>query len=297
MNSRQLQYAIQLSQIRNFSQVAEQLGITQPALSKQILNLENELGLKLFDRNHVPLTLTPAGEYFIQKAKDIISAEDQLQRALEQFKSGENGRLTIGVTPFRSLYLMPAIVRRIKEKYPGVQVTLHEANTTQLRKDAAEGKFDLAVINLPVDESVLDVIPLQPDKLVLAVSCSLAADLDLQSGETIDFSRCRNLPFVTVGTSQEMRQLFDKLCAAADFHPNIAAEVVGIATAWAMAQAGIGATLLPLQFVENQPFRENLKFFPISCSYALRQPAIITKRGQYLSDFARYAMELLSAKA
>ena len=297
MNSRQLQYAVLLSQVRNFSQVAEQLGITQPALSKQILNLESELGLKLFDRNHVPLTLTPAGEYFIQKAKDILAAEDQLQRTLEQFKSGENGRLTIGVTPFRSLYLMPGIVRRIKEKYPGVQVTLHEANTAQLRKDAAEGKFDFAVINLPVDESILEVIPLQPDKLVLAVPRSLASGLDLPSGADMDFALCKDLPFVTVGPTQEMRQLFDKLCAAADFHPNIAAEVVGIATAWAMAQAGVGATLLPLQFVRNQAFRENLAFFPIGCNYALRQPAIVIKRGQYLSDFARYAMELLSAKA
>lgn len=293
MNSRQLQYAILLSQVRNFSQVAEQLGITQPALSKQILNLESELGLKLFDRNHIPLTLTPAGEYFIQKAKDILSAEDQLQRALEQFKSGENGRLTIGITPFRSLYLMPEIVRQIRQRYPGVQVVLHEANTAQLRKDALEGKFDFAVINLPVDESVLDVIPLQPDKLVLAVPNNLASGIHPVSGSDVDFSDCKDMPFVTVGPSQEMRQLFDKLCAAADFHPNIAAEVVGITTAWAMAQAGVGATLLPLQFVQNQSFRENLTFFPVRGRYTLRQPAIITKRGQFLPDYAKFAIGLL----
>lgn len=294
LNSRQLQYAVLLAQVRNFSQVAEQLGITQPALSKQILNLESELGLKLFDRNHVPLTLTPAGEYFIQKAKDILAAEDQLQRTLEQFKTGENGRLTIGVTPFRSLYLMPDIVRQIKDRYPGVQVTLHEANTAQLRKDALEGKFDFAVINLPVDESVLDVIPLQPDTLVLTVPRKLAEEAGLTAGTELDFSDCRELPFVTVGPTQEMRQLFDRLCASAGFHPNIAAEVVGITTAWAMAQAGVGATLLPLQFVRNQTFRENLVFFPIGCSYSLRQPAIVTKRGQYLPDYAKYAIELFS---
>ena len=66
MNSRQLQYAIALSEIRNFSQVAEKLNISQPALSKQILSLENELGVKLFDRATTPLLVTPAGQQFIQ---------------------------------------------------------------------------------------------------------------------------------------------------------------------------------------------------------------------------------------
>lgn len=280
--------------MRNFSQVADLLGITQPALSKQILNLESELGLKLFDRNHIPLTLTPAGEYFIQRAKDILYAEDQLQKALEQFKTGENGCLTIGITPFRSLYLMPDIVRQIKEKFPGIRVILHEANTAQLRKDALEGKYDFAIINLPVDESILDIQPLQQDTLVLAVPNNLTHALSNPSSSEVGFADCKEMPFVAVSPSQEMRQLFDKFCAAADFIPNITTEVVGIATAWAMARAGIGATLLPLQFVRNQPFCENLNFYTIKGNHYLRQPAIITRRGQYLSDYAKFAIGLLT---
>ena len=76
MNSRQLHYAIMLSEIRNFSQVAEKLNISQPALSKQILSLENELGIKLFDRTTTPLTVTPAGQHFIQGAADLVYKED-----------------------------------------------------------------------------------------------------------------------------------------------------------------------------------------------------------------------------
>ena len=72
MNSKQIQYAIKLSKIRNFSQVAEQLNITQPALSKQIMTLEKELGVKLFDRSNNPITLTPAGEHFIRNAAEIL---------------------------------------------------------------------------------------------------------------------------------------------------------------------------------------------------------------------------------
>lgn len=293
MNSRQLQYAILLSETLNFSQVADKLGISQPSLSKQILALEAELGIKLFDRNHSPLTMTPAGEYFIQEARELLYKEDQLYKGLDRFKSGENGRLVIGVTPFRSLYLMPGIVRAIKKKYPGIQVVLHEASSAQLRKDALEGRHDFAILNLPVDDSVLDTVPIEPDTLVLAVPSCLLDRLPKDAETDLDFAQAKELPFVVLGQSQELRQLFDKLCAAADFHPNIAAEVVGVTTAWAMAHAGIGAALLPLQFISSQNFDDSLCLFTIRNNSYVRQPAIVTRRGQYISEYARYAMELL----
>lgn len=293
MNSRQLQYAILLSETLNFSQVADRLGISQPSLSKQILALEAELGIKLFDRNHSPMTVTPAGEFFLQEARELLYKEDQLYKGLDRFKSGENGQLVIGVSPFRSLYLMPAIVRKVKEKFPGIRVVLHEASAAQLRKEAVEGKYDFALLNLPVDESVLDVMPIEPDTLVLAVPESLLHLLPDVSGTSVDFSQAKDLPFVVLGQSQELRQLFDKLCAGADFHPHIAAEVVGITTAWAMAHAGVGAALLPLQFLSSQSFDDKLHLFTIRNNAYTRQPAIVTRRGQYISDYARYAMELL----
>ena len=191
--------------------MADQLGISQPSLSKQILSLEAELGIKLFDRNHSPMTVTPAGEFFIQEARELLYKEDQLVKGLDRFKSGENGRLVIGVTPFRSFYLMPRIVRKVKTRYPGVQVVLHEASSAQLRKEAAEGRYDFAVVNLPVDDSLLDAVAIEPDTLVLAVPNDMLDLLPAGTGSAIDFADARALPFVVLGQSQELRQLFDKL--------------------------------------------------------------------------------------
>ena len=293
MNTRQLQYAILLAKIRNFSQVAEQLNITQPALSKQIIHLENELGVKLFDRNTTPLALTAAGEHFIREAEALCYREEQLLRSMDQFRVGEKGRVTIGITPFRSLYLLPKIIREFKERYPGVRVVLHEAGSEALRKSAVEGKVDFAVVNLPVDESVQDVTPLEADELVLAVPNNLT-HLIRTEGTSLSLPDCGELPFVVVGENQEMRQLFEKLCAAGDYRPNISAEVVGITTAWAMAQAGVGATLLPLQFVRGKQFCNDLTLYSVqNCSY-VRQPAIITRRGQYISEYTAFAMDLLT---
>ena len=89
MNSRQLQYALMLAGELNFSQVADKLNISQPALSKQILQLEQELGVKLFDRSTSPVSLTAAGECFVKEAREILFREDQLKRKMEEYGSGE----------------------------------------------------------------------------------------------------------------------------------------------------------------------------------------------------------------
>lgn len=296
MNTRQLQYAVLLSKTLNFSQVAEQLGISQPSLSKQILALENELGVKLFDRNHSPMSLTPAGEYFITNAQELLYRQDQLIESLNKYKSGETGQVTVGVTPFRSQYLMPEIIVSFRERYPNVKVILREVSSNQLKKEALEGLCDFAIVNLPIDTSALDVIPLEPDTLVLAVPNNLTDKLPVVKDNVLtpeDLAKADNLPFVTLGQGQELRQLFDNICLSADLYPVIAAEVVGVTTAWAMAKSGVGATLLPLQFVKNQFFDENLTLFTIKHSLYSRQPAIVRRKGQYLSDYAEYAIELL----
>lgn len=296
MNSRQLQYAIALSQDGSFSQVAEKLGISQPALSKQIMSLEKDLGVRLFNRDSTPITLTPAGERFIQDAKDLVYKEEQLQRSMERFRAGQEGRITIGITPFRSLYLIPDIAKRIAEKFPGIRICLQEYGSNILRENIADGKYDFAVINLPIDDASLDVIPLEPDKLILAVPNTLLSKLPSTSKKQIDMADCEALPFVVVGKGQEMRQLFERLCVRAQVHPPIAMEVIGIATAWSMAQAGIGAALLPLQFVGSEHFGQNVTLFTIKDNTFTRQPAIVMRRGQELSEPAKYAIDLLTGK-
>ena len=292
MNSKQLQYALMIYENLSFSSVAEKLGITQPALSKQIHNLENEIGVKLFDRTTSPVTVTSAGEYFFAKAKKLLYSQNQLLQSMQDFKSGKRGCLTIGISPFRSMYLIPNIIKQFKEKYPDIKVVLHETSSDVLRKEASEGKYDLAIVNLPVDESVLDVTPIESDQLVLAVPNNFCDGLI--KDEQIDLANCKHLPFVVVSQTQEMRHLFDKSCAAVDFEPKIVMEVVGISTAWAMCRAGIGATLLPRQFAEYMGLGNNINLYSLKHSLHSRQPVIVTRKGQYISEFAKYVIELLT---
>ncbi len=296
MNTRQLHYAIALYESLNFSQTAEKLGISQPALSKQILSLENDLGVKLFDRTTNPMSVTAAGEHFFKEAQKLLYKEEQLIRSMEDFKSGNRGALNIGVSPFRCLYLIPPLAEKIKQKYPNVEIILHEEGSDRLRKDAADGKYDFAIVNLPVDESVLDVVPIESDTLVLAVPENLCQMIHgySESTETIELSQCADLPFVVVGHSQEMRQLFEKSCAAVNLSPKISVEVVGLGSAWAMCRQGLGATILPKQFIENMGTNRKIKMFSLKHSVRTRQPAVITRKGQYISEYAEYAIKLLT---
>ena len=199
--------------------------------------------------------------------------------------------------PFRSLYLMPFLANKINEKFPGIQIFLNEVGSDQLRKEVADGKYDFAIINLPVNESVLETMPLEADTLVLAVPNKMMHLLPLKEYDNlaeIDFGDCRDLPFISVSQSQELRTLFENLCAQADITPKIFMEVIGVTTAWAMANAGLGATILPLQFIKGTEFNSNVKLFKIKGNNFLRQPAIVTRKGQYLSDYAKYAIKILT---
>ncbi len=303
MNSRQLQYAVLLSEQRSFSQVADRLGISQPALSKQILALENELGVRLFDRSSNPLTLTAAGESFVKDARELLFRQEQLVRSMDDFKSGDKGQINIGVSPFRCMYLMPEVTRRLRERFPGLRVVLSETDSARLHKGAADGLYDFAIINLPVDEALLDVIPLEPERLVLAVPeelLSLMPKTEECGGDqlpTVDLKDCGALPFVVLSERQELRRLFDGMCAASGLRPEIVSEVVGITTAWAMARAGVGATVLPLQFLRGSSVEGGLSFFALKQEASTRRPAIVTRKGQHISGYARYAIELLRGMA
>lgn len=294
MNSRQMQYAVLLADTLSFSQAAEQLNMTQPALSKQIIHLENELGVKLFDRSTSPIRLTSAGEYFVSRARKMLFEREQLVKTMDQYKSGEKGKLSIGISPFRSLYLMPELVKAVKEQFPSVQIVLSEYGRSQLQKELADGVYDFAIMNLPVDDASFEAIPLEKDTMMLAVPNNLLHLItDSCDADTpIHISQCQDLPFVVLSPGQEMRRLFDNLCKKSDVQPAIHTEVVGVSTAWEMVCAGVAATLIPKQFIRMDG-HPPVTLFPFHQDSYDRQPAIVVRRGQYISPFAQFAIDLL----
>lgn len=288
MNKRQLQYAVALSRTLNISQTAENLKITQPALSKQILALEKEFGIALFDRSTTPLKMTPAGEKFIKLAEEILIKEENLISLMQDFKEGKKGRLVIGISPFRAGYFLLSTIKKLQEKYPGLQIVLKEAGSDELRAYVLDGTVDFAIINLPVEDVLLDVIPLNSEPLALVVPNKMA-----EGKKGLNLADCKDFPFIALGKNQELRKLFEKLCSVNGFTPNISVEATGITTAWSIAQAGIGATVLPKRFTEEHKTESKVLVFELNGEAYIRKPAIVIRKGQYLSKYAADAIEFI----
>ncbi len=296
MNSKQIKYVLELASKRNFSAVAEIFNISQPALSKQIMGLEKELGVKLFDRGATPLKLTEAGEVFVSEAAALVLMEEELLNSLEKVKAGNRGKLVIGVSPFRCVYLMPSVVKKLKKIFPELEVVLMESNSAQLHELTLSGECDFSIMNLPVDSVLLDIIPLKKESVVLAVPDEMCEKIDrtiCNSENKISLKQCEKLPFVVLSKKQELRQLFEKMCSLEKAKIEISAEVVGVLTAWAMVQAGVGAAILPLGIVENTVAR-GVKFFQLEADSYSRQPAVVYRKDKPLSKYAMCAVELLN---
>ncbi len=292
MNFRQMNYLVTLAETLNFSLAAEALGVSQPALSKQIISIEKEFGITLFNRSSVPLTLTPAGEEIVKQCKEMLYSQSQLQSIADEFKNGNKGRLIIGISPFRATYFLNDVILKLREKFTGLEIVLKETGSAELHKMAVEGKVDLAIINKPFDETLLNVIPLCEEKLVLAIPKNVSSKLLKRGIETPTLKNIEEFPFIALSKNQELRQMLNKLCATENVKLNVSVEVNGIATAWNLAQAGIGATVVPMSYAENLKTK-NLTLVPLETQSSVRKPAIVTKKGAFLTTFTTEAIKLL----
>ena len=292
MNFRQMHYVVILAETLNFSQAADKLGITQPALSKQIISIENELGITLFNRSSVPFTLTSAGEEIVAHSKEMLRKEAELKKIADDYKSGNKGRLVIGISPFRATYFLTDVIKTLQKHFSGLEIVLKETNSNELHKLAVEGKVDLAIINLPFDDTQLDVIPLHEEKLVLVVPQELDEQLKSRGIANPTIKDVEKFPFITVSKSQELRRMFDRLCAMSEVKPQIAVEVNGIATVWALASSGIGIAVVPLNYAQRTKTK-NVTLYELGTLDSIRRTTIVTQKGGHLTKYAAEAIRLI----
>jgi LysR family hydrogen peroxide-inducible transcriptional activator len=164
---RHLRYFVALTAHRHFGRAAESCGISQPALSIQIKELEDIVGSPLLERNARRLDLTGVGEVFLIRAHDILRAVDDLDALILADSKDLTGRLRVGVIPTVAPYFLPAVVQVLKDRFPKLDIRLREAMTQILVKDLLEGRQDVALVALPLSEPSLTEFPLFSEEFVL----------------------------------------------------------------------------------------------------------------------------------
>jgi LysR family transcriptional regulator, hydrogen peroxide-inducible genes activator len=166
MTIQQLKYIVALDQERHFTRAAETCMVTQSGLTIQLKNLEEEIGIKIFDRNKVPLTPTALGVEIISRARKILREADEIRDFVINEKNLLEGDLKLGVISTLSPYLIPLFIKAMREAAPKVHLIIKEANTGQLIKDLETGEIDVAMMATPIGKANLIEHPIFQEPFV-----------------------------------------------------------------------------------------------------------------------------------
>lgn len=236
---KQLRYFEALSRQGHFGRASEVCSISQPALSMQIKELEENLGISLFERTARQVRLTAFGEDFARRARDILRSVDELGDLARAAQDRLTGRMRIGVIPTVAPYLLPAILRNVATQFPRLDMHVRETLTEKLIQELSEGRLDAAIVALPVSEPWLTETPLFSENMVLARP---AADAEKPVPCTEDLAEMRLLLL------EEGHCFRDQALSFCSFQKTRAREGLegsSLSTLVQMVEAGLGVTLIP----------------------------------------------------
>lgn len=241
MEINQLRYFLTVAELGSFSQAASRCYVSQPALSKQIQNLENEVGKLLLSRTHRKIVPTEEGKILVGCAKRILTQIEIAKREIQKFDGAHDGKVTIGILPTIAPYLLPHILETFQMRCPKIKFLIHEGMTVQLLELIEANKLDLAIASLPIKESGFEVEKLFDEELLLALPCQNP----LAKKEKIWMKdlHCEN--FILLHEGHCLGDQILDFCNSYDFRPRIALRSGQLATVLSLVRAGVGVSLIP----------------------------------------------------
>jgi LysR family hydrogen peroxide-inducible transcriptional activator len=166
---RQLEYLTALAELRSFHKAAAACHVSQPGLSTQIKQLEEQLGLKLLERTQRMVLVTPEGEEIVSRARQLLNGANDLIEAAQALTLPMSGTMRLGVIPTIAPYFLPKVLPKVRELFPDLRLLLYEEKTDVLVRLLNEGKLDLALLALGVELGDLESMELFADHFLLAL--------------------------------------------------------------------------------------------------------------------------------
>jgi DNA-binding transcriptional LysR family regulator len=245
MELRHLRYFAAVARHLNYSETSRRLHVAQPAISQTILDLEDELGVKLLLRTKRSVQLTAAGTTFLRESEEILRRSTEAQRLAQRAARGEVGALGIGFFGTASAPILPMLVQTFRRKFPDVELRLYEMNPDQQLAAFDDGRIDLGFSRpLPPDRrSEFDEEVVYTDRLVIA----LPAIHRLAKQRIIRLKSLAGESFVQFHR-QGAPGLFDEVigcCRRSGFSPRIVNEPNFMATVMTLVESGLGVSLIP----------------------------------------------------
>jgi DNA-binding transcriptional LysR family regulator len=291
MELRQLQTFVRVAELRSFSRAAEELLLSQPAVTRQVAALERELGARLLDRLGHRIEPTPAGEALQRRASEILRLEAETRREVSDIGEGAAGRLTIGASSTAAAYVLPPLLARYRAAHPAIQLRVRTGASAQIRELALANAVEVGLISESEELAALRQVPV----------CELETVLVLHSGhplaravEAVRGAELAGTALLMMPPGTTLREHTDRLLAAsgAQIEPDL--ELDSVETIKRMIEARLGIALLPRAAVEREAAAGALLVRPLAGpGEPYRRVTAIYRKDKYVTTAMRGFLAML----
>lgn len=258
MELRHLRYFLAVAAAESFTKAAEALHVSQPSLSVQIRDLEEELGTRLFDRLGRTIVLTQAGRLFQDHAERALREVEQAAQLIRELDGAQRGRLVVGTLATVNSYLIPPLVSQFKQRFPAIQLQVHSLPSVEIEAGILSNRLDIGLCLLPVSQDRLATIPLFEERLVLVAP----------AGHRLTQARLRmkdlgGLPLVLMPADYCLRKMVEEECAQARVTTQVVLEMTSPEGILQAVAEGAGLTILPELYVRQRLSHTNLRIIDL----------------------------------
>ena len=279
---------IAIAELGSFSEAAERLHLTQPAVSKRIASLELQLNVRLFDRLGREVSLTEAGRALLPRAYQILNVLDDTRRALTNLNGEISGRLTLATSHHIGLHRLPPLLRAFTRAHPQVALDIQFLDSEVAYEEVLHGRAELAVITLaPETREPVHAVAVWDDPLDFVA----APEHPLARSHVISLADVARHPAVFPGGNTFTHHIVRRLFEAQELTPNIAMSTNYLETIKMMVSIGLAWSVLPRTMLDDQVARLPLPGIQLS-----RQLGYISHTERTLSNAARAFMTLLDSQ-
>lgn len=289
MELRQIHYFMEVAKREHVTEAAHALHVAQSAVSRQIFNLEDELGVRLFIREGRNVKLTPIGKMFLNQMQQAMKVIDDAKREIEEYLDPDHGTIRIGFPSSLASYILPTAISSFRERYPQVKFQLKQGSYRYLIDGVVNGEFDMALIGpVPKQEKKIEGTTLFIDNIVALMPESHP----LASRKSLKLAELREDSFVLFPEEYILREMIVNACGQLGFQPRVSFEGEDIDAIKGLVSAGLGITLIPeITLVDRLP-RSTVKI-PIIEPNVTRTVGVIIPRDRELLPTERLFYEFL----
>lgn len=273
LDLRDLECLTALARHRHFARAAEDCGMSQPAFSMRIRNLEERLKTQIVRRGNRYQGLTSEGEIVLARARDILDQTRSLEEEVRAARGEVVGLLKLGVIPTAAAYAAQ-LATSLRARHPGVRMRIDTTNSLALQQGLEDGRFDAAIsYSEGVASSLLRIEHLYDEHYVLLVPADLKT-----GGAEITWADAAAMPLILLEPEMQNRRILDQVFAEIGVEPTVVAETDGFTATVAMAVEGLGAAVLPHVLVERLGRYDGVELLPLVSPTVEKSVSLVTSQ-------------------